>query len=211
VTTTIYSTTAYGYYESFDTNYPTARSGTGSTPPHLATASYLIAGQQTGFGKFYCFEGFVSFDTSAVVAPYVASLQLTAADVLHADYPFTLEARLYDWGPSLTDADWVPGANLSALPLLATWHSSDYVASPAYNLFTDFDDQLNLTGLTKIIIVGKNLTDGNAPALVPGSLVDEYAAFNTSFVSGTSLDPKLVISEPAVGGWGVGMVRMGAA
>jgi hypothetical protein len=192
--TTIYSTTEYGYYQSSDVDYETARAG---AAVFLATPNYLIAGQQTGFGAYYCFEAFVSFDTSGVVGPTVASLQFTAADVVHDSVDFILEARLYDWGPSLTDADWVPGADLSALPLLATWNSTDFVPYPGYNVFTDFNDQLNLAGETKIIIVGRNLTDGNAPAMVPGSLVDEYAAFNILSPAGTAADAKLVISDPA--------------
>lgn len=201
MTTVIYSDAADGYIGSADNSYGLARAGTGAVL--TANGTNLAVGQDADVTTKGCYETFISFDTSSITGPTTTSLQLYGlADGSTLD--FTAQAYLYDWGSTLTTADWVPGGSLSALTALGTWESSGYTA--AYNIFSDFDDNLDLSGSTRILIASDRLAIGNAPT----TELPEYVVFYSSEASGTTTDPKLVIS-PRSGGWGVGMIRMGAS
>ena len=111
-----------GYINSSNNTYLTARSG--SNLGALGADSLIQVGQITPDTLTYRItEGFARFDlstipTGAIISAAVISVYgATGGDGSVTN--FTLEAYLNDAG-TLTSADWVPGASIGALTLLAS-------------------------------------------------------------------------------------------
>lgn len=189
-TVTIYGTSD-GWVGSQSAVYATARSG-GALGVNTADADGLT-GQYTNYTVY---ELFFEFDTSTIPGtPTAVTLSLDGAlDLTATD--FTIEARLHDWGTSLTTADFVPGDSMASKTLLATFDTAGYVSG--YNDFTEsgsaFAGNLNLTGMTRIVLVSSRARLGTTPT------TDERIWFSTVEASGTSTDPKLVVTYGAAGG-----------
>lgn len=192
---TFYSGTSDGYLVSVHATYATARSThSGGTSPS-DTATTMVCGQQKP-GDFQLYEMFVQFDTSAIddgdtVSQAVLSLYGTV-DLSTTD--FTAEARVSDWGASLTTADWIAGESLSSLTRVATHASAGFTTS-AYNDFTEdglnFRSAVNTTGATRLILVSDRLVAGTEPT------GNELWIVSTADETGTTQDPKLVVTHTA--------------
>jgi uncharacterized membrane protein len=191
---TIYSTTDDGYVSSLHAStYSTARSGSGSTLTAFTSDTTVIMGQSyvTPYGGYTCYEAFLGFDTS--ILPDTASIS-TAVLSLYGQTDssatdFTIEARLRDWGSTVETGDYVAGASLSALTSLATFATSGFSAS-GYNAFTNvaMPANVNKTGYTRIICYSSRHSGNNTPTGL------EYVVVYSGDQSGTSNDPKLVIT-----------------
>lgn len=104
------STTADGQVYSDHATYATARTG-GTLTVDTADASDGV-GQST---EYRCRELFLGFDTALPTGAVVTLAKLFLfVHEDHSDTDFTIEVRQYNWGTSLTTADWVSGANLSS-------------------------------------------------------------------------------------------------
>lgn len=189
-----------GYIYSVSATYSTARSGAGLTK--ISTSpdpGYLFdsVGQYFGGGNYYCYEAFLSFDTSVVVNK-VLSVTLamyldTGNDGSTTD--FTANVRAYDWGtPPLTTTDWVAGASLSNNPLRATLASSG-VSTAAYNSFTSDSSFVDNTANPVRLLISSSRHEGNN---TPTGA--EYLDFYSYDKSTTTYAPKLTIvtDDPAV-------------
>src|SRR6185312_10585298 len=87
--------------------------------------------------SFALFESFLDFDTSTIpVGSTINSVSLQLWGTTASGGSFTAQVYLFDYGSSLTTADWVDGSTISALPLLATFATSG-VAFSAYNTFAE--------------------------------------------------------------------------
>src|SRR3989344_2228109 len=179
-----------GAVRSAHATYATARSG-----GTLTTDTRILAGQEnpdwTG-SDYWNRESFVQFDTSSIpdtdtISAAVFSLYgksggppLNGSDVARV--------RLRDYGATLDTGDWVAGASVSSLTLVA--HSSSWSTS-SYNDFTDDAMPANVskTGSTRLIIHTKFHEDGtNSPSGI-------YAESSTA--TGTTTDPKLTVTHAA--------------
>lgn len=136
---TFYPSAQAGYVESQSyVDEPTANSGGGSlfttTGSLIRVGFYYTAGEEWEF--FDYLEGFIDFSLASLTGTVnTASLSLGLAfDASALD--FTVQARTKDWGSTLTEADWVPGSSLSALPLLATLATSGIGSVDTYKTFT---------------------------------------------------------------------------
>lgn len=176
-----------GYIASNNATYSTARAG--SDLNNLSSDIYV---GQDRYDSYDCYEGFVSFDTSSVLGTVSsATLSLyggvdgsTAAD-------FTVNARLKSYS-TLDASDWVAGASLSALTLLATFNTTGFSTS-GYNVFTSqaaFLSNINQSGVTGIILSSSRHEAGTA---VAANNTDEYVRMHASVASGTTQDPRLVV------------------
>lgn len=190
-----FASTADAYFQSSSTTYATARAGTGTLIAGSDLSSIGRAGQTLSGADYFCYESLVSFDTSSIddaaVITDVALALSGSSDQSATD--FVIQARLHDWGASVTTADWVAGADLSSKTLLATWNTSGYSAD--YNTFTSetaFISNVSLTGTTYILLCSKEQTDNSAPT------GNEYVDFNSANTSGTSQDPKLTVTYSPV-------------
>lgn len=221
-TYTIDADTADGYVICSDATYSVARDGTGTlTAVGGASPDHAIVGQQVTASVYYCIEYFVSFDTSTVIGTPVScelSLYAWSAQTLASLYNnFTAEARLYDWGAAVTSGDFIAGASLGALPLLATCDAAAFAIADTYVPFTEnasnFVGNINPGGMTRLVITSSRHRLGTVPDVGPGpvgSATDSYEEifFRQAEWVGAKA-PQLVIVT-AGGGWSVGQVRMGA-
>ena len=182
---TINCSTNHGYLRSSGGSYNSVRGGNALT----ATASAQhYAGQHNLSGTFYLYEAFLDFDTSSVVGTISSVVLKVHGYSLAVDNAYTLEARLYPFGTSLTTADWVPGSDMSGDTLLATLASGSFSVG-AYNSFTDvaFVANINQAGRTRFYIA----TDRMRTATSPASNKQETAGWDSA--TGTN-PPQLVIT-----------------
>lgn len=194
--TTIYSDAADDWIQSQDVVYATCRAGGGSTG--VGGGAVLSIGQwdPSTFGFYLCYESFISFDTSVVGAGQeVTQAQLGLYGTFDGSVTdYTIEARVDDWGASVTTGDWVPGADLGALRRVATFATSGW-STAGYNTFTEdggnFRSEINVTGSTRLILVTDRLVAGTAPTTV------ELVQASSADAAGTTQDPKLVVTHAA--------------
>jgi hypothetical protein len=182
---TINCSTNHGYLRSTGGSYNSVRGGNSLT----ATASAQhYAGQHNLSGTFYLYEAFLDFDTSTVVGTISSVVLKVYGYSLATDNSYTLEARLYPFGTSLTTADWVPGSDMSGDTLLASLASGSFSVG-AYNSFTDvaFVANINQAGRTRFYIA----TDRMRTATSPASNKQETAGWDSA--TGTN-PPQLVIT-----------------
>ena len=211
-TTVVYAGTADGWvnstsgfddeFDGYAGTYAAARAGTGTPGLTASTAATTLSVGQLYFASFFdqygVQEGFLGFDTSAI-----ADTDTVSAAVLnvtsYGDFSttdFTIEARLRDWGGTLETTDFVAGASLSALTLLASkTTASGFTADTAYD-FTDvaMPANVNKTGSTYLLLCSSRTTGNNAPTGY------EYVNVKSADTTGTTSDPKLTVTHAAGGG-----------
>lgn len=185
-TYTIYSDAADGNVISTSSLYSLARDGTGSVSAYPSN-TYLTIGQNYSGGSYDCRESFLSFDTSGVAGIITSATLNLYAYSNDSDTDFTTIARMYDWGASLTSADFVAGGSLSALTEVANWNSTAY--SSSYNTFTDvaLPAHINQSGTTRMLLSSSRHEGNNTPS------GREYVTFFSADASGTTNDPYLYI------------------
>lgn len=179
----VYSSGSNGEYEYAGPTYADVRAGSSlaasssggaeSVGQYYSSGSEYLYVDEWGTSGWVLFmynsiyEFFLSFDTSSIPDTDTVSaavLNLTS-QVDNSLTDFTIEARLYDWGASLTTADWVAGANLSSLTLLAHRDTaSGWTAATAYDLTDDaFAANVNKTGSTRLLLCSDHTTSSTAP------------------------------------------------
>lgn len=151
-------------YASVDTNvtgqstvYATARD-TGSYTEDLEADSIGQAGP-FGPGNGYCMEEFFNFDTTGIPdADVISAVELAMYGSTDASTTnFKLLAAVYDYGASITTADYRNQAALQALTPIAEFDTAPAGWSTAgYNVFTELSGGLvaaiNKTGNTRLVM-----------------------------------------------------------
>ena len=203
-TQTFFAQSQDGYTSSFSGDadvgpngiYADARAGTGTAT--ITANNPLLegdVGQQllnNGFDFFQCNESLFSWDTSIIpVGATVTSaiLKITpASDFSVTD--FIMEARIHDWGASVTVGDWVAGAALGGKLLVAHYDTANGFTPNVEVTFIDDAFAANVVkgGITRILINSSRHRLGNQPT--GNELVSIWNAEQT----GTSQDPKLVVT-----------------
>ncbi len=188
-TYTFYADVWDGYINSSNATYATARSGAGTLSVPFTFTVYV--GQQLSGGVYYCFEGFISFNTSSIgAAAPVSSATLTCYfQNSSADASFTLNARAHNWGAGLTTGDYIAGASLSADQLLASiavTSGSPPTGSQALTSDAAFPAGINTSGTTYLVLSSSLHQANTAPT------GNEYIGF-ASDENGTSKAPKLTV------------------
>lgn len=195
-TLTLFSSeTADGEIESTSGTYSTARAGSGFIVGNVVDSSTV--GQQFDSVTFACFESFFLFDLSFTsVGISGASLEFTG--VKHtAGSDFDLEVRRRDYGSTLEDTDFVAGASLGGVtPLLGTINTSTITTDVAATFAsgqTLIENVLNGFGAPYGILINSSRHRlGNTP----GAGSDEYYQPYNSRWTGTTFDPKLILTVP---------------
>ena len=164
--------------------YSTARTGTGNT---LQTTSINVGQGITTLSNFLCMECFFEWDTSglpdnAVIDSAVISIWVSSNDGRNVD--FVLEVRTDDWGASVDTGDFVPGASLSGLTLLASKNQSGWGAGSYADLTSEtaLISAISKTGWTRAIGSSSKHRAGTSPA--------EYEYLGLS----TTNPPKLTVT-----------------
>jgi hypothetical protein len=167
-----------GYIDSFSSvdgggSYAEARSGTGVSTLTANTA-VLIVGQSAilpfeGTDQDYsCQEGMLEFDT------LIASGTLSTATLkLHvfadnSDTDFTINVYAYDYGTSLTTADWVGGGSIppggASLACSLSTSGIGTGLKTLTNSGTVLKDAVNISGKTRLIVTSSRHSGFSAPA-----------------------------------------------
>lgn len=189
--TTVYATNG-GHIHSYNGSYAQNRAGTANF--YVDTVGW--EGEAGQYDTGFC-EDFLDFNTG----PVIPDTDAIAGAVLYVytggcfkPVAYTVEARLHDWGTTLTSADFVAGDALSGKTLLATLASSAVAsydgAFKGYSAFTSdiaFRDNISKTGNTRLFLSTSRQRIGNAPSS------SEYLVTVNYLYTGTSLDPYLVI------------------
>lgn len=193
--TTVFATTGDGFIITDSSSYTSARAGSGATVD--TTTSPARAGQVTGVDQYRCPETFVSFDTSAIAdSDVVSSVDLTLyMGVQVSSNHFTLEARTKDWGATLTTGDYVAGASLSGLPLLASLSTTAILGgSQALTSEAAFLTATGMkTGVVYVMLSSSRHRLGNTAS------GNEYVQIWTADFTGTTQDPALTITHAGLG------------
>jgi hypothetical protein len=156
-----------GTLTSLNATYTTARSGSNLSGP----GSGITVGQIWNSGPLFAInEAFVEFDLSSLPPLAVDGVELRGQVTSSlVNTAFTIEARARDFGPSLTTADWVAGASLSGLTLLAS------VAAPGSTGPITFTNEAALMtaintaragdGILRMILHSSRTRTNNAPTM----------------------------------------------
>lgn len=188
----VFAGTTDGHLQSFSTTYLTARSGGGTINVDTASTTFSV-GQEKFSSTYYCYEGFVQFDTSALGASVTVSAAVLSlwgsSQQVAGSSAFTTNARVSNWGAALTSADYIAGASLTGLTLCAHLAQAS-VTQGAYNAFVDDAMAANVakTGTTYLILESTRLENADVPTST------EYESWNSSDTAGTSADPKLTVT-----------------
>lgn len=188
--TTVYSS-ADGNVWSTDATYATARAG--GTMQATAGPATVYCGQATGYT---CYQSVLAFDTSSIPDDDVVS-DVSLEMMLSNDLSTTnlvVQARTHSWGGTADTGDWVAGASLSALTLLATLSTNGIGATGSYKTFTSetaFASAIVLTGSTEVMLSSDRQAAGTTPTN------NEYVRFHATAAAGTTQDPKLTITHEA--------------
>lgn len=188
---TFYGDSADGDILMIDADWADVQAGSGGPTVDTSSTTFRV-GKQKGVGNYSNYLAGLAFDTSALpddAEITAATLTLTAAAT--ASRTWTLEARDYNWGTSLTSADYRTSAQWSALTLLAQydlaggWASNSAYALTSYGV--NLANLINKTGTTYLML-GSSEYPGIAPATIES--IQVYSANET----GTSRDPKLEVT-----------------
>lgn len=202
---TVYSGTADGWLQSSDNNgdgnYEGARDGSVNLVADT-TGVILRVGQRfaaAAGGRYFVYEAFLNFDLFAaglLSTDTVSAVTLSmwpTTDLSTTD--FTVEAWSNNWGATLTTADWINCALVETAPVIATRATSD-ISTGSYNDFTEVGTSLKDAistalagdGVLRIALVSDNTR------LDAGPFGNEYVEFSSADETGTTQDPKLVIT-----------------
>lgn len=186
-TFTLYSDPVDGFVQSTNTDYATARAGANLNA--YTTNTSIPAGQELFAGTRYIWESFLTFDTSAVTGTVQSATLSLHGHTDASTTDFTIQARLKDWGAALTTDDWVAGASLGDLPLLASRTSVGW-STIGHNQLTSeaaFAANINQAGPTRLLICSSRQTAGTGPT------VDEAVYFYSGNAADVAFRPKLVV------------------
>ena len=198
-TATLYSDHVDGYVRSQNAAYATARSG-GTL---LASGAATIAiGQSYAASVYTDYEGFIQWDLTGIpaganVTNPVLSLYI---DTDSSTTDFNIEARTDDFGATLETGDWVAGASLSGLTLLA----SITTAGISTSAYTPLTSQAALAtavaaacgGYLRILFDSDRHVAGTTPS------GNEYVLAKSND-SGAGFQPRLVF------GWSTSQLQVG--
>jgi hypothetical protein len=169
--------------------YATARAmGAGTVVD--TTATTLKVGQQISGGNYACFQGFISFDTSAIPATEQVSASLLAVQTsgtLGADVAVMVYAR--DWGATLVAGSAVAGASLSGLTLAAKVASNGGGNPSGATLMAQMSNAVTASTATRFLLAGYD-QGVNQPPVSPAN---QYCLLQSADTSGTASDPTLTV------------------
>lgn len=175
--------------------YLTARSGSGTLAADESSQVFRV-GQELAKSVYKVYESLIRFDTSSLGADVVVT---AAALQLHGNSDnstteFVHRARVYDFGSNIETSDFVAGASLSSLTLVATFDTTAGISTSDYTGFADvaLPANINKTGMTHLIVSSSRTEDATAPS------GQEVVAWFSANDAGTIRDPKLVITYEAV-------------
>lgn len=202
-TRVIYLSNFLGVY-SGSTSYSDAREGTGTA---VLTGNGADLGQKLSAGTYYIDQQFMEFDVSGVGTATAATLAINAFSPVGS---FTMEARAYDFGASITTADFVPGSSLSGLTLLGSRSTVGFTSGSYWDVTSDaaLVTEINAQPSTlRLVLASAAQTSGTAPTASDDVTFGIYAGQGRLTVTDDSTASQTTISFPS----GTGSVTAPAA
>jgi hypothetical protein len=194
LTHTFYGSTADRYLSGHGSTYAASRDQAAIVSTYT---DHLRFGQQKASGVFYNYETFMAFDPSPL--PHQTVVDSIGSFALYGqeDYSttdFTIEVYGKEWLPAVDLADWVPGASMAGMTLLASRSSAGW-STTGYNTFTTtsaFVDLINaaIANGTKIqiVVTSSRCRLGTAPT------ANEFVSCVAADAAGSATDPKLTFT-----------------
>lgn len=214
-TLVIYITSESGSLESYHaTTYATARSGGGSLFLDL-DGQFPKVGQHVNAGQYSCFESFLEFGLSGIpTGSTINSATLALAPNNNDDSleNFTFRARDVDYGATLTTADYIAGASLSATGSLRAHKLVNSGSWTPNGTYVDFDDdamaaivESNIGGTLRLVVYSDRLEAGTTPTQAEwryfGGLTDGSLARLTVDYTEPNLDGRYLLESGAPDGY----------
>lgn len=156
----VFSDTADGYVQCSNADYATARSGAGSRVQNSVDDTLYVGQQFTG-STYVVSQLFIQFDLSSVGS--ISSVTFSAR--MENDFSttdFTINVRSYDWGGTVSTADFIDGSLLSANTLLATFDTST-TALNSYQNFVDSALLANVASTYRMMMCSSRTESNTTP------------------------------------------------
>lgn len=181
---------------SSNVSYAAARAGGTFTVNDGST--FRKIGQNFSTPTYECDIVLVEFDTSSIpVGATVSAAVLSLWSFFkEAAQAFTIEARLYDYGASITSGDWLDGTTLASKTLLASISTASLPADDtAYLSLTDvaFPANINKGGTTRIVICSSRQSGNNSPT----ATLEDFYAYVVHATKGIKLDVTYTSTPPS--------------
>jgi len=195
-TTVVYASGESGYIQCADVIYLTAARGDGTSFSYVSS-NFTRIGQRDSGSAYYCYETFLTWDTSAVGTDTVSNVDFEVDGAANASTTdFTVEGYAYDWGSTLENADFRDSD--AGIPALGSIISS-YDTSGGFDTGTGYNNDLganaafasaiNGAGDTRIVVLSsRHRTETEVT-------VDEYCDFECT---GATNDARLTITHASV-------------
>ena len=192
----VYAGTADGRITSFDySSYSDARGGIGDilTAYTNDTADWTVGQLKIGY-YYYCIQAFYPFDTSGLgsgVTLTGAKFSLVSFEN-NSNTDFDMNLYVYDFGETVTSADFRTGTQLAAMTRVASRNTSDgFTVGTRYEWTLSDLSGISKTGTTYLMLASKNQADNVAPTDYEGV----KACFANNATEGNR--PKLVVTYSA--------------
>ena len=185
-TYSITGNSADGNVSSNNGTYSVARSGGGTLTLNPSGTSLITVGQWESGGTKSCNEGFIEFDLSTFWATNPGAVISAAALTLNANVVGggasgkSYQARLYDWGATVTTADFLAGASLSGQTLLAHYTSNGTTGNKTWTDDAMASSAQASSGFLRMILFGADQMNNVAPS----AGTDEYISWSSADSAG---------------------------
>jgi hypothetical protein len=186
----MYSNANDGYVQSFDATYANSRNGTGSSVTvELAGGGYWGQNANSGYNSL---QTFLEFSYTATAADMVTAAwyEMCVGSNLSTSVARNMEVSAFDWGGTITSADWRNATALAALTRYATVTSAQSAASVTV-LRGGGDALVNALASSathRVVVASSRTRAGNTPTSDEGSYF-----FTSETGPGTVYDPALVV------------------
>lgn len=148
-------------------SYAAARAGSGSflvdtSGPNASAGQVKDWG---GAGVDIIAESFLAFDLTGISETILSATLRLFGQNDGVDDPYVLEARVHDWGATVTSGDWIPGASLAAKTLIASIDTAGW-NNAGWNALTSeagFVAALTPGSVFRLVLVGADTTNNVAP------------------------------------------------
>jgi N-acetylneuraminic acid mutarotase len=138
-----------------------------------ASNGYCWAGGASSGGVVYVgqdtsnkYQIGLAFDTSSVVGTITSVTLRTYLQISSGGPGFIVEARLFDWGSTLTSSDWTTGGSLGSQTLLASYPANSMTGG-SYDVYTSeaaFLTSINQSGMTRMTLTSSRQRNGDVPS-----------------------------------------------
>lgn len=201
ITTSVYSGSADGRVRCQSTVYATARTGGGSLAVIDNQPSHNDGPGQTWVSPNYtCFETMFGFDLSGLPSnAIVTAVTPRITSNSSVEVAPVLEMREYDWGATLDTADFVSGASVGSLPLVASYDTAlgwvqdvEYPFVSQAALLTGVQAAVVAGGTYRVMVHSDRFRLGTAPSTSAGS--DDEAPGLYYAEAGAPFMPRLEIT-----------------